>query len=228
MKKFLFLCLVIGTILQSVAQDPEIVGTWYLRAFTADLVPAVPITNEDAPQNPTITINDDFTFEGIAACNTFTGTFVYDETMEYYVHEVFTPTTNDCNNEDYTNFETSYFNHFNDHYEEFLYIFYFGDFLLMEFGPGFGMKFQKTPFLGVNDTAETVFTVFPNPASEVLHIHAQSTPISSVTVYTMLGSRLFSSEGNVDHIDVSDFPTGLYFIEIRSEGKRQMKQFSKR
>ena len=59
-------------------QDPDMIGTWYLRGFTADLGDTEFIDNEDAPQNPTLIINADFSFEGIGACNTFSGQFMYD------------------------------------------------------------------------------------------------------------------------------------------------------
>jgi hypothetical protein len=67
--------------------------------------------------------------------------------------------------------------------------------------------------------------IFPNPASDVLHIEGISTD-AEIAIYNSNGSRVnFTRTGK--SIDVSDFPTGIYFIEIRSEGKDNILKFVK-
>jgi hypothetical protein len=69
------------------------------------------------------------------------------------------------------------------------------------------------------------FTVYPNPASEVVRVQATGLepgrPVS-LRVRDMLGRSLIeeqtfpSHEGKIDHtLGVSQLPTGFYLIEVR-------------
>jgi alpha-tubulin suppressor-like RCC1 family protein len=59
-------------------------------------------------------------------------------------------------------------------------------------------------------------SVFPNPSTGVYQINA-STSIESVEVYNLLGEKIFGSSNNTT-IDISNQPTGSYFLVLKANG----------
>lgn len=59
-------------------------------------------------------------------------------------------------------------------------------------------------------------SVFPNPSTGVYQINA-STSIESVDVYNLLGEKIFGSSNNTT-IDISNQPTGSYFLVLKANG----------
>ncbi|MBT8262193.1 MAG: T9SS type A sorting domain-containing protein [Bacteroidia bacterium] len=212
------------------AQDPEMIGTWYLRAFTADLSDPVFITNNDAPQNPTLIVYSDYSFEGIGACNTFTGQFQYDPVEEVYFHTSFIPTTDDCGDPGYNTFEDGYFAHFDDTLGLFLrYVPIGSGLLLLEIeSPGFGMEFQDTVFLGVDENPISLINIYPTITSEYVNVSKPtSIAIEKAIVYNSLGQPVLSVSENIERIDVSSLSKGMYFLQIDSEEGSMTKKFIK-
>ena len=78
------------------------------------------------------------------------------------------------------------------------------------------MSFYDTT-LGVNESPITPFTIYPNPATEVLNISSEMT-IDSVVVYTTLGQEVFRQEMNDSNsqVDVSGLSKGFYILQITS------------
>lgn len=71
-----------------------------------------------------------------------------------------------------------------------------------------------------NNLRET--TIYPNPATRELNIQSE-TPIEGISLYNLLGKCMyaktsFGPEGWVK-IDVSNYPDGLYFLNVQVEGK---------
>lgn len=64
------------------------------------------------------------------------------------------------------------------------------------------------------------FTLFPNPASEVLNLTSKSEmEIQSINIYNMLGQLVLSvpNANGVNNIDVTHLSTGNYFIKVDSD-----------
>jgi len=357
MNKLLLFFTIIFVSFPILAQNPDIVGSWYLNAYTADLEEPIYLSPFSAPQNPTLTINSDLTFEGIAACNTFSG--VYEDTGDEFTYEHidFSSTDEDCGT--FNGFEEDYFDHFDDHYESYSYVYVLNNGMLqVEFAPGFGLQFQSTPFftepalpntwylteyhndleedldiasieppispnlvitenleftaeaacntfsgrfiedtngegfvlqdfqkttnactdpehiqfetdyenalaqsgnlffntngttngdeylrasnqlfgfmnfrntplLGASENSVIDFALFPNPVSSELNIVSATEAIDSVVVFGLNGNRVLVSEDNIRSIDVSSLTSGLYFVQISSEGKTSVKKFIK-
>lgn len=59
-------------------------------------------------------------------------------------------------------------------------------------------------------------SVFPNPSTGVYQIKT-STSIESVEVYNLLGEKVFESSNNTS-IDISNQPTGSYFLVLKANG----------
>ena len=66
--------------------------------------------------------------------------------------------------------------------------------------------------------------VFPNPVQDVLSVHADN--VESLVVYSMLGQRMMVTESN--NVDVSNLPSGVYFVSIQIEGKTIVNKFVKK
>lgn len=75
------------------------------------------------------------------------------------------------------------------------------------------------------------FTVFPNPANEVLNItNAKNIEVQSIAVYDVLGQLVIAipNAKSVSIIDVSNLRTGNYFIKIKSDKGNSSTKFIKK
>lgn len=228
MKKSLLILLFIATA-RLYAQDSNLVGIWYLSAFTGDLSKDSPITYNNAPQNPTIIINEDFTYEGIAACNTFSGSFVFTGTDEdtFEVNE-FTRTMNTCDTSDHTSFESSYFFYLGGDENPEVRLFHLGSEIIIEgMSPGFGLRFQDTVFLDTDDFQTTAFQLYPNPAENTIHISSESLTPEAIAIYSIKGHQVLT-QSNTTQLDVSLLDTGVYFIKISEGNNTTIQRFVKK
>lgn len=69
--------------------------------------------------------------------------------------------------------------------------------------------------------------IYPNPALTEINIKGELSPFFTVRIFDALGKNyeiLFKEE---KQLDISNFPSGLYFIEIMDEDKRYFKKFLK-
>ncbi|MFK7774967.1 MAG: T9SS type A sorting domain-containing protein [Saprospiraceae bacterium] len=63
--------------------------------------------------------------------------------------------------------------------------------------------------------------IFPNPSKGVFHISLKEEKIEFIKVYSLLG-ELKSEFQNTDNIDISDFPNGVYFLELITKDKERL------
>ncbi len=87
----------------------------------------------------------------------------------------------------------------------------------------------STPAAGINSISNAfTFSVYPNPAST--HAFVVLNKVSSGTVFKLenvLGQTLLSQAitDQETQLDLSSYPDGVYFIEVRQGDKRGVKQF---
>jgi choice-of-anchor B domain-containing protein len=64
------------------------------------------------------------------------------------------------------------------------------------------------------------FSLYPNPATNVIHVVSKNNAVNSIVIHDILGKRLFS-ESNIiaeqTSIDVSAFSNGMYFMTLNNE-----------
>jgi hypothetical protein len=78
--------------------------------------------------------------------------------------------------------------------------------------------------------SETIF-LFPNPASNALHVAFQEAPVSNATLLvTDLQGRLVNTQQllagqSLATLPVGDFPTGIYFLNVRTANGVLVKKF---
>lgn len=79
-----------------------------------------------------------------------------------------------------------------------------------------------TASVSYTNFSKTGTTFFPNPVTSILNLRHPSGELRTIEVYDAQG-RLVKSEsvtGKENAIDVSEVPTGLYFLKIMSPGKK--------
>ncbi len=83
------------------------------------------------------------------------------------------------------------------------------------------------------NTLQTKPTVYPNPASDILHLNSPSSQApSSVIIFDMTGKAMLTlknpgMENRVITITVQDLHQGLYFVKLEYPGKTYILKFIK-
>lgn len=95
-------------------------------------------------------------------------------------------------------------------------------------GTGIGMVRISNSPLAIVETESFDFAVFPNPVKDMLDInYGNNDIIDNISIYTLLGEKIFNSNEKLDKINVSNFNKGIYFIRLISEEKEYTKRFIK-
>ena len=88
----------------------------------------------------------------------------------------------------------------------------------------------STLILGANDvTFDSQFIVYPNPASEVVYIKLPfESQDASIVLYDTLGRSVFNQDftepNGQQTINISELPTGVYFVKIQQGGNQASKR----
>ncbi len=74
------------------------------------------------------------------------------------------------------------------------------------------------------------FTLYPNPATNELHIHSGAIGLTSVRIYNIMGQLVLTIPNalQLGAIDVSDFKSGTYYVRVESEIGSSSGKFMKR
>ena len=77
--------------------------------------------------------------------------------------------------------------------------------------------------LGIFDFKDSLpFSVYPNPASQFIHIDAD-VEVKSVKIYSLLGALEKSIQGT-NTVDISNLNKGVHLLVVESDGKQSAKQ----
>jgi len=75
----------------------------------------------------------------------------------------------------------------------------------------------------------SMFSVYPNPANDFISIkNDQNLPIDFISIIDLTGKKVFEQKENTGSINVQQLESGLYIIQITSEGKNYQNKFIKR
>ncbi|MFL9845695.1 T9SS type A sorting domain-containing protein [Flavobacterium rhizosphaerae] len=88
--------------------------------------------------------------------------------------------------------------------------------------------FSKNPVSATTAFNKSAIKIYPNPATDVLHIRS-TTVIDGITVYNTLGQEVLQLAPNAETIavDTALLAKGVYSITISSEGKTSNQKFIK-
>ena len=82
-----------------------------------------------------------------------------------------------------------------------------------------------------NENQNKMFSVFPNPSTDILNIKLNNTEAYEMSVLDITGKQMLTeiirSQTEVYRLDISELPQGVYFIHLKSEHKLLTKQFVK-
>jgi hypothetical protein len=65
------------------------------------------------------------------------------------------------------------------------------------------------------DFAHAIMKIFPNPTSGQLYISNEERNIQQITIYDFSGVKMLESKYTT--LDISHFPSGIYFVQIITE-----------
>lgn len=71
--------------------------------------------------------------------------------------------------------------------------------------------------LSVNDVFLQDLKIYPNPVEDVVHISVQNNTIEQLTVIDGNGRVILEKNDKVDQINLSQLPSGLYLLQIKTE-----------
>lgn len=72
----------------------------------------------------------------------------------------------------------------------------------------------------VTNVKQTSFSVYPNPAKNVLYVNAKAG--KEIKIYNIAGSLVLSklAAANTDKLDISSLPAGVYFIKVDNRAEK--------
>lgn len=210
------------------AQNQEIFDTWYLYKIQPSWQPDILIADYQPGISPTLTINEDFTYQGFMACNSFFGNFHFLDDDLFF--DEFNSTDNSCETEDLNDFEIYYAYLFlgEEHFPMWFYQNNQTGELELIFGSNstdqITYYFSKSPILGLDDIEINSFKVYPNPALDVIRIE-NAKPNSTYQIYSVNGEIVLSGQLNLQGIiDLKMLPSGNYFLQMDKQTTKFIKK----
>ncbi|WP_299115400.1 T9SS type A sorting domain-containing protein [uncultured Winogradskyella sp.] len=76
------------------------------------------------------------------------------------------------------------------------------------------VEVEVVEVLSIDDVSVIDFSLYPNPAKDVLNIQTNNVTINSVSIYDMLGKEVLSVKEVNNSIDISNLKSGIYLIKI--------------
>ncbi|MDA7744854.1 T9SS type A sorting domain-containing protein [bacterium] len=117
-----------------------------------------------------------------------------------------------------------------------VYVFNNGNYLVCASGFGCNSVDACTPLslsfppLGVKEITNEVAVVFPNPAANNLTIEFQKATSAEIKIINLQGQIIYTGSISASRqtlVDVSSFPSGVYWIEIQAKNQVQLIPFTK-
>ena len=233
MKKITLLLLGIFIALQSFAQnpDPELFKTWDLYSIEIDFGGTLYVADIDPPIFPYLTINQDLSFEGYGACNSFSGNYEHNANENKVRPINYTDTTYNCETQFLNDFETVYFDFFSIE-DDYGYVFYTDTSDNLRH-----MHYTNNPFgvildfvarpLSMDEYEFLSIEIYPNPVTDQLFIKSNIDRIDKISVYSISGKRIMQHASIDEAIDVTGLATGMYFLEVMTSEGRSVEKFMK-
>jgi heat shock protein HslJ len=211
------------------AQDSNLYNTWYLYQLEVDLEGSVWDVEVEQPKVlPYLTINEDLTFNGIGACNSFSGTYTYDAEQVTLFPVNFDATLNLCDTSAEDNFEVLFFNYVEAITEQTITINTNPNFseLKLEIAPGYIANYRNVS-LSISESILKPLEVYPNPVSNELNILCNGFKVYQIKVFDALGNLVIKYKFQNQVVNTSSLSKGIFFLEIESEKSKIIKKFIK-
>ena len=83
--------------------------------------------------------------------------------------------------------------------------------------------YQASPLSVIDLSLDSALSVYPNPATDTVHISAK-VALSSLALYDVYGKLILKKENNSNKLDVSRLNSGIYFLEVSSNTEKVVKK----
>ena len=93
-------------------------------------------------------------------------------------------------------------------------------------GPG---QVEALETYTLNSEDDATFTLYPNPAVDILNVQTQGKEVSEAYIFSALGMQVMHLQdlGDTVNINISDLPTGTYFVRFVADEQIVTRQFIK-
>jgi choice-of-anchor B domain-containing protein len=98
-----------------------------------------------------------------------------------------------------------------------------GNIVISDIDGGFFLVKEQT--LGVSESEQLEFSIYPNPSENNITIKSTNDPITIVEVYNVLGQRVLNlnfSERLSENINISSLKPGLYLVKINANTTKRL------
>jgi heat shock protein HslJ len=210
-------------------QDSNLYGTWYLHQLEADLQGLVWDIEDVQPDFiPTLTINNDLTFEGLGACNGFGGDYSYDASENTLYPNNFSQTLILCDTSEDVDFENLFFTQVSANTNNSVTINMNANFteLKLENYPGYLATYRNVSLSSLEQSL-AVLKIYPNPVSDQLFISNRNSKDLDIVIYDILGKQVLQKKSIEQSVDVSNLLDGIYFLEINSDNGMRIEKIIK-
>ena len=89
--------------------------------------------------------------------------------------------------------------------------------------------YSKNNLFGIPASSSEPFNIYPNPTSNYVNINANSnTTVSDISIYNLLGKKITLNNIDPRKLDITNFDSGLYFINITIDNIKYVKKIIKK
>jgi|GEM_PF-2349534 len=76
------------------------------------------------------------------------------------------------------------------------------------------------------DENNSNIVIYPIPANNYLYVRSNeySDPVQSISVYNIIGEKIYENNNGANELEISNIPSGVYFIQVKSKYKQKTKQ----
>ena len=76
------------------------------------------------------------------------------------------------------------------------------------------LDFSACTILGLDDYVTNLNNTYPNPVVDILHF-SNSDTVKTISIFNMMGQKVFSAENITTQINISHLSSGSYFIKLQ-------------
>ncbi|MBK5213177.1 MAG: T9SS type A sorting domain-containing protein [Flavobacteriaceae bacterium] len=77
--------------------------------------------------------------------------------------------------------------------------------------------YENMTIVGVDENQLNILKIYPNPTKGLVFINSKAENIVGVTVFDILGKKVFQVEGNIQQMDISNLQNGMYFLRLNTD-----------
>ena len=196
--------------------NPDLFQTWYLTFVQSDdLSESFNVVEIEPSITPTLTISSDLNFIGVAACNTYNGTFSISNLDDFFTYELFHSSLI-CDSPILNSFESSYFD-FLEFLNQYQIMPQGQGLILTMYNPIFGQaRFQNFSLKNLEFDSQQI-VLYPNPTNSKVFIKSNQLAILKIQVINSIGQNVKTINYDFESINISDLSAGIYILKINTE-----------